>query len=101
MAETFAASQQPVGRRQLLGTIASMAIVAGASDAAGQSRAARPPGSRTLVAYFTRTGNTRVIAHQIRRALQADLFEIEPANPYPEEYEETVAQAARERDSGY
>ena len=53
-----------------------------------------------MVAYFTRTGNTRVIAHQIRRALQADLFEIEPAAAYPEDYEQTVAQAVRERDSG-
>lgn len=53
-----------------------------------------------MVAYFTRTGNTRVIAHQICRALQADLFEIEPAAAYPEDYEQTVAQAVRERDSG-
>jgi Flavodoxin len=34
-------------------------------------------------------------------ALQADVHEIEPANPYPEDYEETVAQAVRERDGGY
>ena len=54
-----------------------------------------------LVAYFTRTGNTRVIARQIRRALDADLFEIQPAEPYPEDYEETVAQATRERESGF
>jgi len=54
-----------------------------------------------LVAYFTRTCNTRVIARQIRRALDADLFEIRPAEPYPEDYEETVAQASRERESGF
>jgi flavodoxin len=99
MAEVSAANQR-IGRRELLGTIASMALAAGTSDAAGQSRAARE-GSRILVASFTRTGNTRVIAGQIRRALQADLFEIEPDNPYPEDYEETVAQAVRERDGGY
>jgi flavodoxin len=92
-------NQRFVGRRELLGTIASMALAAGASDAAGQSGATRSPSSKVLVAYFTRTGNTRVIAGQIRRALRADLFEIEPANPYPEDYEETVAQAVRERDS--
>ena len=54
-----------------------------------------------LVAFFTRTGNTAVIARQIRRALDADLFEIQPAEPYPEDYEETVAQATRERESGF
>ncbi|SEI18742.1 Flavodoxin [Rhizobium tibeticum] len=58
-------------------------------------------GPRTLVAYFSRTGNTRVIAHQIRRAKDAALFEIDPAVPYPEDYEETVAQARRETASGY
>jgi flavodoxin len=56
---------------------------------------------KVLVAYFTRTGNTRVIARQIRRALDADLFEIQPAEAYPEDYEETVAQATRERESGF
>lgn len=90
-----------VARRELLGSIASMALAAGASDAAGQSPASRSQGSKVLVAYFTRTGNTRVIARQIRRAQQADLFEIEPAAAYPEDYEETVGQAVRERDSGY
>ena len=101
MAERSAANQQFVGRRELLGTIASIALAAGTSDAAGQSRAPRLEGSKVLVAYFTRTGNTQVVARQIRRALQADLFEIEPADPYPEDYEETVARAVRERDSGY
>ena len=90
-----------VGRRELLGSIASMALAAGTSDAAGQSRAPQSQGSRVLVAYFTRTGNTQVIARQIQRALRADLFEIEPAAAYPEDYEETVAQAVRERDSSY
>lgn len=58
---------------------------------------AATPDSRTLVAYFTRTGNTRVLARQIRRARHAELFEIVPVDDYPEDYEQTVAQAARER----
>jgi flavodoxin len=49
----------------------------------------------TLVAYFSRTGNTRVIAGQIHRARDTTLFEIKPAAPYPEDYEKTVAQAKR------
>ena len=101
MGQTFAANKPFVGRRELLGTIAGAALAAGTSAAAGPSRAAASAGSRVLVAYFTRTGNTRVIAGQIRRTLRADLFEIESGDPYPEDYEETVAQAVRERDSGY
>jgi flavodoxin len=57
--------------------------------------------SRTLVAFFTRTGNTKLIAAAVRRDLGADLFEIQPSEPYPEDYEATVAQAEREKQTGY
>ena len=53
------------------------------------------------MAYFSRSGNTRVIAGVISRSLGADLFEIEPARPYPADYFETVEQARQERDSDY
>ena len=90
------------GRREFLGKVASVALAAGAAAGVNASHAAaKPAGSRIVVGYFTRTGNTRVIAHHIRRALQADIFEIEPATGYPEDYEATVRQAERERDSGF
>ena len=57
--------------------------------------------SRTLVAYFTRTGNTKLIAGAVRRHTGSDLFEIQPAEPYPEDYEATVTQAEREKLAGY
>ncbi|GAA5233609.1 flavodoxin [Verticiella sediminum] len=53
------------------------------------------------MAYFSRSGNTRVVAGLIHRARGTDLFEIKPARPYPEDYPETVAQASKESDSGY
>jgi hypothetical protein len=37
---------------------------------------------KVLVAYFSRTGNTGLIARQVRRALGADLFEIQPIDAY-------------------
>jgi len=52
--------------------------------------------SNMLVAYFSRSGNTRVIAGTLQRALGAKLFEIEPATPYPEDYEQTVEQNVHE-----
>jgi flavodoxin len=61
----------------------------------------RKAASRTLVAYFSRSGNTRVVAGLIQRACGADLFEIRPAKPYPDEYLTTVEQARQERDSGF
>jgi flavodoxin len=91
-----------MSRRNAL--IASMTLpwVAAPAFAIAQTDSARrQAGSKVLVAYFSRSGNTRVIAGQIRRARNADLFEIQPAAQYPEDYEETVAQAQRETSSSY
>jgi len=69
---------------------------------AGRAGAGQISGrSRTLVAFFTRSGNTKLVAGKVRRDLGADLFEIQPAAPYPEDYEATVAQAEREKQTGY
>jgi len=76
-------------------------LTAGSSAFADTVDADRRPAGKILVAYFSRSGNTRVIAGQIHRARGADLFEIEPAKAYPEDYFETVEQARQERDSGY
>ena len=48
-----------------------------------------------------RSGNTRVVAGLIQRDLRADLFEIRPHKPYPDDYLKTVEQARQERDSGF
>lgn len=57
--------------------------------------------SKILVAYFTRSGNTRVIADQLHRDLSADLFEIKPETPYPADYEANVEEARREKETGF
>ncbi len=41
-----------------------------------------------------------MIAGVIHRNLNTDLFEIEPATPYPEDYFQTVEQAKNERERG-
>lgn len=66
----------------------------------GESTAAPGAKARTLVAYFSRSGNTRVIAGVIERAQHAQLFEIRPAHAYSADYFETVEQARQERDRG-
>jgi flavodoxin len=87
-----------ISRREMLGALLMLPL-ASASGAA--SRDTATSGWETLVAYFSRSGNTRVIAGQIHRARASHLFEIVPATPYPDDYEQTVEQARRERDSGY
>lgn len=70
----------------------------GTSIARAQERAA---GDRPLVAFMSRSGNTRVVAGQIARARGAALFEIVAAQPYPEDYRQTVDQAKRETETSY
>jgi flavodoxin len=57
--------------------------------------------SSVVSAYFTHSGNTRVIAQLIHRLAGGDLFEILPAAAYPSDYDTVVEQAKKERDSGY
>lgn len=87
-------------RRALITALAGLTL-ASVTLAPAASAAANVRGSsRILVAYFSRSGNTRVIAGVIHRSLKADLFAIEPAAPYPEDYFLTVEQAKNERARG-
>jgi flavodoxin len=70
-----------------------------ASPTRGQAQSMPSTGS-TLVAYLSRSGNTRLVARQIARATSAELFEIETTQPYPEDYRQAVDQAKRESDAG-
>jgi flavodoxin len=97
--ETIRAASRGTSRRTLLAALATLPAMSAAADdaAAPASRG----GTSTLVACFTRSGNTRVVAGLIQRSLAADLFEIRPATPYPDDYLQTVAQASREKERGY
>jgi len=85
-------------RRAMFAAIAAAAPLGTVAAPATARTGAAPSGARSLVAYFSRSGNTRVIAGVIHRGLDSDLLEIQPATPYPEDYFETVEQARKERD---
>ena len=70
-------------RRAFMSALGTFPL-ASAAIAAEKPGDVRNPESRILVAYFSRTGNTRVIAGLLHRSLNADLFEIVPATPYPD-----------------
>ncbi len=57
--------------------------------------------ARTLVVYYSQTGNTRAVAKHIRDLTNGDLVELVPVDPYPDDYSATTQQAKRELQSGY
>jgi len=87
-------------RRLLITAMAGFALGNVSPVSAASKTISAQSNSRILVVYFSRSGNTRVIAGVIHRRLKTDLFEIEPARPYPEDYFQTVEQAKNERTRG-
>lgn len=87
-------------RRAMMIAIAGLASGVVGAKAIGRKNAEHAA-ARSLVVYFSRSGNTRVVAGLIHRATSSDLFEIRAASPYPEDYLATVEQARQERDSGF
>lgn len=59
---------------------------------------AASPVEKPLIAYYSRTGNTRTVAEQIQRCTGGDLFELRTTHAYPEDYKATTEQARREQD---
>ena len=69
----------------------------------GHGQAPQPVAAegKVLVAYFSRTGNTRKLATMIHAGVGGDLFEIQTVVPYPSDYEAVKAQASREQETGF
>lgn len=93
-------SKADLTRRALLAASTMLPLAAGTAACAEPGDTKPRQSGKTLVVYFTRSGNTRVIAGTIHRALGTDLFEIQPARAYPEDYLQNVEQARQERDRG-
>lgn len=51
---------------------------------------------KALIVYYSYSGNTQEVAKYIQGAVECDIFEITPAEAYPEEYQECVQQAREE-----
>ncbi len=89
-----------LSRRSVLAAPAALAMAGDSSAGTAADVPTARMGNKPLVAFVSRSGNTRVIAGTLQRDLGADLFEIEAAQPYPADYEATVERARQERDRG-
>ena len=84
-----------IGRRATL----RVGLAAALAAAAPRIAAARDTGAERLIVFLSRSGNTRVLAGALARRYGADLFELRPRDPWPEDYEQMVAWARERRAS--
>lgn len=54
-------------------------------------------GHKTLIVYFSRTGNTRQLAEMIHKRIGGDMVELKIAKPYPQDYDAVTKQAKKEQ----
>lgn len=54
-------------------------------------------GSKSLVVYFSWSGNTENVAKSIQSQTDSDIFEIVPATPYSDDYNTVVDLAQKEQ----
>ena len=57
-------------------------LPSGTPDETPEDPAPEPDGLRVLIAYFSCTGNTKTAAERLAAAVDADLYEITPEEPY-------------------
>ncbi len=57
---------------------------------AQQSEDSRKSQPKSIVVFFSRTGNVEKLAHQISDITGAPMVKLEPEKPYPEAYRETT-----------
>ncbi|MEV0055398.1 flavodoxin [Saccharopolyspora shandongensis] len=116
----------PLSRRELLGTaliggISLTGLIAGCAPNDREPTAPieedgttmpTGPNRKTLLAYFSRAGenyhdggrrfldagNTEVLAELISGRIDCDVYRINPADPYPDSYDLTVARNVREQE---
>ena len=70
-----------------------------APNVSSQVKTAGEKPGKILIAYYSKTGNTRSVANEIQKNVGGDLFEIKTTHSYPEEYQATTAQAKNEKNN--
>jgi len=56
--------------------------------------------AENLILYYSQTGATEKVAHELQKVLDADMEAIELENPYTGTYAETIERVGKERESG-
>ena len=85
-------SSQGADKQEVVGASQAQATEANKEDTAM---------NKTLVVYFSRSGNTEYVAQEIAKATGADIFKVEPTDDrYDADYDTVVDLAKREQQQG-
>lgn len=68
-----------------------------ATDQEVSGDSSNPEAGRSLVVYFSWSGNTQNVAESIQSQTDADIFEIQPQTPYSQDYDTVVDLAQEEQ----
>ena len=77
--------------------IATMTLVAVSCGSKNTQKDEKP---KALVLYYSQTSNTKIVAQEIAKSLDADLEEIVPLKPYDGDFDATIARCLQEREQG-
>lgn len=81
--------------------VAMCAGLAGCSQAQPGATAVQPTAQKkVLIVYLSRTHNTEAVAGMIHKHTGGTLLPLELQTPYPENYQQIVAQVAAENEQG-
>ena len=58
------------------------------------------PKVKMLIVYYSHTGNAKFVAEHIQSLTGADVYELKPTDPYPEDFGVTVARVGQEKEAG-
>lgn len=88
-------------RHGLLLLLSAMLMIGCNTNAQNKEKSMKAQGKKILIAYYSYSGNTRVVANQIKELTGGDICEIKVVKPYPTDYNGVINQAKDEIDKDY
>ena len=79
--------------------IAALVAFAGATQATAATDDTAKESKKTLIVYYSWGGNTRHVVEQIRKLIDAEVYELTPEKAYPTEYHQCTEVAKREKEN--
>ena len=86
--------------RKLFFGLLIFAIVVSSLTAINSLTAGKEAENKMLIVFYSHTGNAKFVAEHIQALTGADVFELIPVDPYPEDVDATIVRAGEERESG-